>query len=373
MTICSWCTTSSAGRGRASDTDDVVQETLLQVVSGLGALRDPASFRSWTVAIAMNQIRRRRRGEQPAQEPADSHSLGDPGADFAELTIVRLGLSDQRRSGGGDPLAGSGRRELLALWWLETAGELSRGDLAAAMELSAQHAAVRVQRMKGSWRRPGWWCGTATGPAVRPCRRSPRTGRGAQPLWRKRIGRHPRVRGLLAPAEGLFPAEGCWPVWPWSRSRRPTARPAAAGRVGALPGPHTSVCARAGPGPPRSARPGQGSRPSGPVAVEGSSSRPGDRRGRGGGARPGPFALARAGRGQCAAARVVRSPAPDPSPAATTATRRRLAEPHPPQRAVRHAPAAAPAQRPASTAPAAAAGPTAGSARLCPGSSSARR
>src|SRR5450432_2617328 len=41
-------------RGHA-DTDDVVQETMLRVVRGLGDLRDPAAFRSWLVAVAIQR------------------------------------------------------------------------------------------------------------------------------------------------------------------------------------------------------------------------------------------------------------------------------------------------------------------------------
>ncbi|CAM5229624.1 hypothetical protein SCALM49S_04940 [Streptomyces californicus] len=80
------------------DVDDVVQETMLRALSGLPALRDPARFRSWLVAIAMNQVRSRwsHLGHRPApleetDEPAD------PAADFVDLTILRLELSGQRR------------------------------------------------------------------------------------------------------------------------------------------------------------------------------------------------------------------------------------------------------------------------------------
>src|SRR5688572_32929327 len=42
--------------GGHADVDDVVQETLLRVVRDLPALREPNSFRSWLVAIAIRQI-----------------------------------------------------------------------------------------------------------------------------------------------------------------------------------------------------------------------------------------------------------------------------------------------------------------------------
>src|ERR1700721_3433322 len=51
------------------DVDDVVQETMLRAVRGVGELRDPAAFRSWLVAIAIRQGRdsyRDRRAQHPA-------------------------------------------------------------------------------------------------------------------------------------------------------------------------------------------------------------------------------------------------------------------------------------------------------------------
>ena len=41
-----------------ADVDDLVQETLMRVVRGLPALRDPTRFRSWAVAIAYRQVQR---------------------------------------------------------------------------------------------------------------------------------------------------------------------------------------------------------------------------------------------------------------------------------------------------------------------------
>ena len=129
-----------------ADVDDVVQETMLRAVGNLGSLRDPESFRSWLVAIAMRQIRdrARRRTTAPLDESAPRGA-----ADFAELTVLRLQLEGQRRE-----VAEAVRwlddedRQLLSLWWLEVAGELTRRELAAAVGISRQHAAVRVQRMK---------------------------------------------------------------------------------------------------------------------------------------------------------------------------------------------------------------------------------
>lgn len=82
-----------------ADVDDVVQETMLRVLESLSDLREPASFRSWLVAIAMNQVRRRWTADRKApvvgwdQAPEGA----DRSADFVDLTILKLGLSGQRR------------------------------------------------------------------------------------------------------------------------------------------------------------------------------------------------------------------------------------------------------------------------------------
>lgn len=136
-----------------ADVDDVVQETVLRMLRGLPELRDPERFRSWLVAIAMNEIRTHWRERQSGAIPADrldaAYDLPDPRADFVELTILELGLTGQRRQvAEATRWLDEDDRALLSLWWLETAGHLSRTEVAAALELSPQHTAVRVQRMK---------------------------------------------------------------------------------------------------------------------------------------------------------------------------------------------------------------------------------
>src|ERR1700730_18708860 len=77
------------------EVDDVVQETMLRAVRGIGELRDPASFRSWLVAIAIRQVRdsyRDRLGRPPAVES------DVPVPDFTDQTIERLGPSGQPRA-----------------------------------------------------------------------------------------------------------------------------------------------------------------------------------------------------------------------------------------------------------------------------------
>ncbi|NNJ07404.1 sigma-70 family RNA polymerase sigma factor [Streptomyces sp. PKU-MA01144] len=200
-----------------ADVDDVVQETMLRVLGGLDGLRSPDSFRSWLVAITMNQIRghwrERRTGAIPgAGGLEEAYDVVDPGADFVDLTITRLGLSGQRReTAEATRWLDEDDRALLSLWWLEAAGELSREEVAAALELSPQHTAVRVQRMKAQLE-------TAR-VVVRALAAEPRcvllepivASWDGLPsaLWRKRIARHARGCTVCAGHwSGLVPAEG---------------------------------------------------------------------------------------------------------------------------------------------------------------------
>ncbi|WP_371525931.1 sigma-70 family RNA polymerase sigma factor [Streptomyces sp. NBC_01283] len=182
-----------------ADVDDVVQETMLRALAGLATLRDPASFRSWLVAIAMNEIRRhwqQRASGQKSPGPLDeAHDVADPGADFVDLTIIRLGLVGQRREvAEATRWLDTDDRALLSLWWLEVSGELTRAEVATAMELPAQHAAVRVQRMKTQLE-----TARIVVRALAAAPRCPYLSDVVAPwdgtpsaLWRKRLARHVR-------------------------------------------------------------------------------------------------------------------------------------------------------------------------------------
>uniref|UniRef100_UPI00020002F8 sigma-70 family RNA polymerase sigma factor n=1 Tax=Streptomyces sp. SA3_actF TaxID=682181 RepID=UPI00020002F8 len=240
-----------------SDVDDVVQETLLRVVRALPQLRDEHAYRSWLMAIAVRRIRDRERALRAAgQHLADWESAAevpDPAADFVGLTVLRLGLTDQRRE-----IAEATRwldgddRALLALWWLEETGELERAELAEALGVSRRHAAVRVQRMKEQVETArtvvhalarrgecaeldgllGGWDGTPS------------------PLWRKRIARH--VRGCARCGDGgrLLPMERLLaglPLLPLPAAHAPHLLGYGAGSTSAPP--HTPTATP--PPPPR--------------------------------------------------------------------------------------------------------------------------
>jgi RNA polymerase sigma factor (sigma-70 family) len=136
------------------DVDDVVQETMLRAVQGLSSLREPEKFRTWLVAIAVRQVRDRlrQRGRGPLVQPFapdDLEYVTDPHADFVAAADDRLGLAEQRRElvRASRWLSAADRR-VLELWWRESAGAMTRAEVAAALSLSQPHTAVRVQRMK---------------------------------------------------------------------------------------------------------------------------------------------------------------------------------------------------------------------------------
>ncbi|MBT2459574.1 RNA polymerase sigma factor, partial [Streptomyces sp. ISL-86] len=207
------------------DVDDVVQDTMLRALDGLGGLRADESFRSWLVAIAMNRIRAHWQARQtgPGQSGLEeAGDLADPGADFVDLTVARLSLAGQRReTARATRWLEPDDRALLSLWWLECAGELTRAEMAAALELSPQHAAVRVQRMKAQLESAR--VVERALDAQPPCEglRALTAGWDGLPsaLWRKRIARHAReclrCSGLwsgLVPAEGLLAGLALVPV-----------------------------------------------------------------------------------------------------------------------------------------------------------------
>lgn len=195
--------------------DDVVQETMLRALRDLPTLRAPERFRTWLTTIAVRRVGTHLLAERTAAArtaPLDAAAgEPDPGADFEGLTVVRLGLSGQRRQAaraGG--WLDADNRILLSLWWLEAAGHLTRAELVDATGLSAAHAAVRVQRMRAQFE--------LSRSVVAAIDASPRCagltaavagwdGR-PDPLWRKRIARHVRsCVGCGRHGDGLIPAE----------------------------------------------------------------------------------------------------------------------------------------------------------------------
>ncbi|XVV13861.1 sigma-70 family RNA polymerase sigma factor [Actinoplanes sp. CA-131856] len=197
------------------DVDDLVQDTMLRAIRGLPSLREPSRFRSWLVAIAYRQIQMHFRASRVSRLRRLPDQVEVPVGDFAERATAELVVAEQRRELiEASRWLDDGDRRLLGLWWQEAAGELTRSELAAALDVAPKHAAVRVQRMKAQL--------DAARSVVRALRARPRCevlqdqlrrwNGVADPLWRKRLVRHvrdcPRCvlgrHGLVAPEELLL-------------------------------------------------------------------------------------------------------------------------------------------------------------------------
>ncbi|MBM7862296.1 sigma-70 family RNA polymerase sigma factor [Lentzea nigeriaca] len=176
-----------------ADVDDVVQDTMFRVIRGIDSLREPERFRSWLVAVTINQVREHYRRRDLAPAPLEEYDRADPGAEFVEVALSRLHFAQQRREVDEaarwlDPAD----RELLALWTLERVGQLTRAEVIDALDLGAHAVTVRLSRLKGRLE--------TVRHLVRALSTEPRCpglvqaaqGWSGQPspLWRKRLLRH---------------------------------------------------------------------------------------------------------------------------------------------------------------------------------------
>jgi len=191
------------------DVDDVVQDTMLRALRRLRTLRGAESYRSWLAAIAVRQVsthlRRRHIAAQRTTDLDAAVEIPDADADFQDLTMLQVELSGQRRQ-----VVRAGRwldpddQALLSLWWLEVAGQLTRGELAAALGVSIAHAGVRVQRMRHHLELSRSL--VAALDAVPRCADLDAVAAdwhgGPNPLWRKRLARHTRSCPVCAHAAG---------------------------------------------------------------------------------------------------------------------------------------------------------------------------
>ena len=175
--------------------DDVVQETMLRVVRDLAAVRNPESFRSWVGAIAVRQVSTYlRQADEAARLTAALAKMPEPTVDFEEVAVLHLQLSGQRREvAEASRWLDEENRVVLSLWWLEAAGEMTRGDVTAAMETTPAYAAVRIQRMRSQLDLSR---SVVAALAASDCRQLglTTTGWDSRPtaLWRKRISQHVR-------------------------------------------------------------------------------------------------------------------------------------------------------------------------------------
>ncbi|MFC6018260.1 sigma-70 family RNA polymerase sigma factor [Plantactinospora solaniradicis] len=197
------------------DVDDVVQETMLRVVRGIVGLKDPDRFRAWVISIAYRQMQDRGRSIRVATAlgplVGDVSEWPDPAGDFVDSTMFRLHLSGERRETyEASRWLTAEEQRVLRLWWQESAGLLTRADLATRLGLTPAHAAVRVQRVKAQL--------ALARTLLRAWHAIPRCAELAvaggklsgpsDPRWLKRLGRHVRrCEVCLAHERELIPAE----------------------------------------------------------------------------------------------------------------------------------------------------------------------
>jgi RNA polymerase sigma factor (sigma-70 family) len=193
--------------GGHPDADDVTQDVMLRALRQLPSLRSPESFRPWLAAITLRHVstHQHRAGRVAAHTaPLDEAvEVPDDSALFEGVTDLRVDLSAQRRQvrRAGHWLSPEDQA-LLALWWLEVAGRLSRQELADALGVSVLHAGVRVQRMRTQLDLSRTIVAALD---ARPrCARLDAEAAGwdglPSPLWRKRLARHVRGCPVCTPA-----------------------------------------------------------------------------------------------------------------------------------------------------------------------------
>lgn len=222
--------------GELADVDDVVQETMLRALPELPTLRAPECFRPWLVTIATRQISthlHRRRADAERTAPLDEMT-DPPDADAENLALIHVELAGHRRKTvRASRWLAPDARELLSLWWLETAGRLARTELAAALGTSVAHAGVRVQRMRNQLELSRSLVAALEASPRCPQLTATLGGWDGVPstLWRKRITRHTRscadcgrAADELVPLERLIVALAQLPV-PLARSATVPGRP----------------------------------------------------------------------------------------------------------------------------------------------------
>jgi RNA polymerase sigma factor (sigma-70 family) len=195
--------------------DDVVQDIMVRALRQLPALRSPGSFRPWLAAVAVHQI-----GSHLARQnlatgrttPLDTTAdRPDPDAELEGPALLRIELAAQRRQvGHATRWMNTTERTSFSLWWLETTGELTRAQVAAALGTSVAHAGVRIQRMREQLQTSRQI--VAALEAIPGCDRLEQATADwdatPSPYWRKRLGRHVQSCPTCAhTTQTLLPAE----------------------------------------------------------------------------------------------------------------------------------------------------------------------
>jgi hypothetical protein len=168
------------------DVDRVAQAATIEAFQAGGQPGDTSAFRSRLVAACVRRVRQ-------ARQALGSRGNRFPDPDFVNLMVEHLGLGgEQRGMAQASRWLDDQERLLLALWWQEAAGTVTRADLAnalreppAALARYIGHLAESLQESRlvdGALRRTpvcGGLAAAAGGWDRRPA-----------PAWRKRLAAH---------------------------------------------------------------------------------------------------------------------------------------------------------------------------------------
>lgn len=220
------------------EVDAVTRETVRHVLAGLDGLRRPADFRSYLVTTTIARIRAH---ADHVYDPA----LPRPDFDFVDLMISRLGLTGQHREvTEATRWVDREHHALVALWWLECAGELTRPEVAAALAANTQQVGARVERMEHELETARVVVRALS--AEPPCVLLEQLTGGwdgiPSPLWRERIAGHTHECTVCSGyAAGLVPADALvaeLPPVPVGSRPDPAGSPSAYGHGSASAGGH---------------------------------------------------------------------------------------------------------------------------------------
>lgn len=128
----------------AATADDVVQETLIAAVRGLGDLRDPAAFRSWLFAIARSQCGRQRRIKRGETFEEAGYAFEGPGPDGVAAAAEHGGALD-----GAIRALDEKYREVLVLRDIEG---WTAPEVAAAVGVPVDTVKTRLHRARSAVR-----------------------------------------------------------------------------------------------------------------------------------------------------------------------------------------------------------------------------
>lgn len=133
---------------REDVTQDIVQESVLEMINILGKLKRPDRFWPWLYGIALNKLRRHRRTES-RHKRANSHQIGFGGADEDKQEALQKLLGEELRQIIAAAMEGIKPRHRAVLS-MRCYDNMSYAEIAAAMGCSEFGAQMLFYRAKKS-------------------------------------------------------------------------------------------------------------------------------------------------------------------------------------------------------------------------------